>query len=337
MLNINKQVVISTKTILITLGILLGVYVVYKLRSIFGLIFVSLLITISMESAIKSIMCLTFMNRPLSRGFAVFLSYLMLLLVIVLFFLVAAPMVINESQKLVSNFSFFLVNLELNGESLFESLSFLDVLGNALKPGNVGSILAGSISVLSRLVTLVVLAIYMSSDWPTIKDSFIGVLPKSKEKDLKELLYSVEIHVGTWVKGQLTIMFAVGFLGFLGLSIAGVNYALALGFISAILEIVPILGPLFSTIIATGVGFSQSPTKGLIAFLIFLFIQQVESNLVTPKVMQKFSGFSPLIILIALMIGHEFFGLPGAILAIPVTMILGIFYRRYVHFDKSLD
>ncbi len=337
MLNFNKQVVISVKTIFITLAILAGAYVVYELRGIFGLIFVSLLIAISMESAIKSIMCMTFMNKPLSRGFAVILSYLLLLLVFVTFFLVAAPMVVKESQKLVTNFSFFLTNLEINGESLFESLSFLDVLGDTLKPGNIGSVLSSSISVLSRLVTLVVLAIYMSSDWPNLKNRFIGLFPKDKEKELKELMYSVEIHVGTWIKGQLTVMFAVGFLGFIGLSIAGVNYALALGFISGMLEIVPILGPLFSTIIATGVGFSQSPTKGLISFLIFLAIQQVESNFVTPKVMQKFSGFSPLIILIALMIGHEFFGLPGAILAIPVTMILGIFYRRYVHFNKDLN
>jgi predicted PurR-regulated permease PerM len=335
--DINKQVVISVKTILILLAILLGVYVSYALRGIFGLVFIALLLAISMESAVKSIMCTTLMNKPLSRSFAVILSYILLLIVAVLFLVIAAPMVIRESQKLVDNFSFFLSNLELNGESLFESLSFLDVLGKTLQPGNLTNLLSESISVVSRLVTLVVLSIYMSLDWPNLKDRFVGLFPSEKTKEIKELLYSVEIHVGTWVKGELSIMLAVGSLGFLGLSIAGVNYALALGFISGVLEIVPILGPFFSTVIATGVGLSQSPTKGLLAFLIFLTIQQVESNFITPKVMQKFSGFSPLIILIALMIGHEFFGLPGAILAIPVMMILGIFYRRYTHFPKISD
>ncbi|HDQ88695.1 MAG TPA: AI-2E family transporter [candidate division WWE3 bacterium] len=334
MLDFNKQIVISIKTILITLGILLAVYISYELRSVFELVFIALLLAISMESAVKSIMCMTLMNKPVSRGFAVLLSYFTLLLVVVLFFLTAAPMVVRESQKLVNTFSFFLSNLEVNGETLFESLSFLDVLGQTLQPGNITSLLTSSISVVSRLVTLVVVSVYVSLDWPNLKDRFVRLFPSEKTKELKELLYSVEIHVGTWIKGQLTIMFAVGLLGFLGLTIAGVNYALALGFISGMLEIVPILGPFFSTVIATGVGFSQSPTKGIIAFLIFLTIQQVESNFITPKVMQKFSGFSPLIILIALMIGHEFFGLSGAILAIPVTMIIGIFYRRYIHLNK---
>lgn len=333
----SKQYVISVKTILSFFGLALSVYVVYRLRSILGLALVALLLAIVMESLVKSVMSVTFLNKPLSRGVAVILSYLLFLLLGATFLIVAAPMVVKESQKLVASLSFLLSSLKINEKSLFESLNFLDVLGNVLKSGNFTSLLSGSVLVLSRLVSMIVFSVYISLDWPNIKESFVRLFPPQKSQELREVFYLIEIHMGDWVRGQLTIMFAVGALGFVGLSIAGVDYALALGFMSAIFEIVPILGPFFSTAVATMVGFSQAPAKGLMAFLIFLAIQQVESNFVTPKVMQKFSGFNPLVILLALMIGSEFFGIFGTILAIPVTMILGILYRRYAHFDQPSD
>ncbi len=324
-----KQIVISVNAVLVTLGVLLSGYIVYNLRTIFGLIFVALLLALSMESMVRALMRVTVLNRPLPRGIAVLLSYLSLVFVIILFFFTTAPMIIRESQNLVNNFSFFLRHLEINGETLFESLSFLDVLGNTFQPGNLPSLLANSISTVSRLVSLIVLSAYISLDLPNLKSRFVRLFGAENSADIRELLDSIEEHIGSWVKGELTIMAAVGFLGFLGLALAGVDYALALGFISGLLEIVPIFGPLVSTVLATGVAFSQSPTKGLIAFAIFVSIQQLESNFITPKVMQKFSGFSPLVILIALMIGNEFFGVLGAVLAIPITMVLGIVYRKY--------
>ena len=104
----NKEVVISVKTILITLGILLGLYITYELRGILSIIFLAVLLVISLEGPIRYISKLTFLNKPISRGLAVLLTYFMFIIVILLALTTAVPLVVFQAQKLVNNFSYFL-------------------------------------------------------------------------------------------------------------------------------------------------------------------------------------------------------------------------------------
>ncbi len=83
------------------------------------------------------------------------------------------------------------------------------------------------------------------------------------------------------------------------------------------------------------IGFSDSPVKGLAVLVLFFIIQQSENNLLVPKVMQRVSGFSPLVILIALLIGSEFFGIVGAILSVPVTMISVIVVKKILLYTSA--
>jgi len=124
----NKDVVISVKTIIISLGILLGLYVTYELRAVLSILFVALLLVISLEFVIKRLTTITFLNKPLSRGIAVFVTYALLILFVALAITTAIPLLISQSQKLINSFSDFLINFEINGQIVFEDLSVLDVL-----------------------------------------------------------------------------------------------------------------------------------------------------------------------------------------------------------------
>jgi len=328
----NKDVVISVKTVIISLGILLGLYVTYELRAVLSILFVALLLVISLEFVIKRLTTVTFLNKPLSRGIAVFVTYALLILFVALAITTAIPLLISQSQKLINSFSDFLINFEINGQIVFEDLSILDVLSKFTGGGDISSVFFGSLSFISSIFTLLVLSVYMSLDWENIKFRFLNLFTKKVGKDVGEIIVSIERNIGAWVRGELVLMSTVGVFSFFAYFLAGIHYPLALGFIAGMLEIVPQLGPIFTSVIVTAIGFAQSPMKGFLALGISILVQQLENDFLVPRVMGKVSGFRPLIILIALLIGSDFFGIVGAILAVPVTMILGILVRRFVHY-----
>lgn len=328
----NKDVVISVKTIIISLGILLGLYITYELRAVLSILFIALLLVISLESAIKRLTTVTFLNKPLSRGIAVFITYALLLLFGALALTTAIPLIVSQSQKLITSFSDFLINFEINGQIIFEDLSILDVLSKFTNGGDISSVLFGSLSFISSFFTLLVLSVYMSLDWENIKSRFLTLFTKKVGEDVDEIIVSIEQNIGAWVRGELVLMSSVGVFSFFAYFLAGIHYSLALGFIAGMLEIVPQLGPIFTSVIVTAIGFAQSPVKGFLALGISILVQQLENDFLVPKIMGKVSGFRPLVILIALLIGSDFFGIIGAVLAVPVTMIIGTMVKRFVHY-----
>ena len=104
-----------------------------------------------------------------------------------------------------------------------------------------------------------------------------------------------------------------------GLLALGVKYALLLAVIAGLLEIVPYIGPTLSLITAAIVGFAHSPVIGFAVIALYLVIQQLENNLLVPKIMQKVTGLNPIVSIVALLVGVKVGGLIGAVLSIPVA------------------
>jgi predicted PurR-regulated permease PerM len=328
----DKQVVISVKTIIITLLILLSGYVVIRLGAVIGIFLVAILIVFAMEPLVRKLTRITFLNKPLSRGAAVAISYLALIGVIVLFLTVWLPPLLNESQKLIKSLPKIASEIQL-GDKL--NINLADILPQASKLS--GNVLTATVSVFSNVATflsILVIAIYLSVDWINIKRKFAALFPDSAEDFVHDTLGEIESSLGNWIKGELILMLVVGFFSFVGLAILGVSYPLALGLISGFFEVVPMIGPVLSAVVAALIAFADAPIKALGVIALFILIQQLENNLLVPKVMQKVSGFSPLVILLALLVGSEFFGIAGAILAIPMTMILTIVIKRTIRYMR---
>lgn len=323
----DKQVIISVKTIIITILIALGVYVLFRLGPIIGILLIAVFIVMSMEPAVKRFMKFTFFNQPLSRSAAVITSYLILLVILAVVATFVIPPVVTESQKMIVNLSSLTKGIVLPGSAQF---NLTDLLPQASKVST--GILSATISIFSNVtafVSLLIFAVYMSLDWVNIKKNFISIFPDNLEDTVKDTLDEIEKSVGSWVRGELFLMFTVGFASFMGLAILGVRYALALGIISSITEAVPMIGPIIAGILAGIIGFSESPIKGIGAVALYILIQQLENNLLVPKVMAKVSGFRPLVILLALLVGNQFFGIIGAIVAVPMTMVGSIILKSF--------
>ncbi|MBT6401041.1 AI-2E family transporter [candidate division WWE3 bacterium] len=328
----DKTVANTIKAVLTTVVILLAIWILYTLAPIFATIFVALFVVLSLEPAVKYFEGLHILNKKVNRNFAVALTFTLFVLSVIFILTIGLPPVLSQAQKLLANMADFVGGIP--GLSSIE-VTLQDFLPKA--SGISEGVVDVTFSVFSNMfavLSVLFLSLYMSLDWENIKKHFKSWFTGENKSMVGDLINEIEVNIGHWVKGQLLLMVIVGLAGFFGLLILGVDYPLALGLVSGLLEIVPVLGPVLSAVLAAVVGFAASPVKGFGAVILFLIIQQVENNFLVPRVMQKVSGFSPLVILIALLIGSKLFGLIGAVIAVPLMMILVLVVRKLLRYNS---
>lgn len=195
------------------------------------------------------------------------------------------------------------------------------------------NVLGAIFKIFGEIVTffvILVLVLYISVAEGGIKAFFKSITPKAYEEKVKRIMEKVQVKIGHWVRGEALLMLAVGILVFVGLKILGIKYALTLAVIAGLLEIVPVMGPLISSIPAIIIGFAQSPILGLLAAILYIVVQQAENHLLVPTVMGKTTGIPPVVVIISLLIGAKLLGILGILLAVPVAVILSVFVEEFV-------
>lgn len=324
----DREFKLAIKIILFIFALIICGYVIISLGRTLAIVLIAGLIVISLESIVKFFMRGTLFNKSVSRSFAVIITYSLVISTFVLIFTIGLPPVIVEGQTLVLNLLQLLQKVpDIDGLRL----SVSNVLPQVSQfSGGVLTFTYALFSNITTLLSILVLSVYMSLDWENLKDHFTHLFPKHLQQEVHEVLAEIESNLGYWVKGESFLMFIVGFGCFLGLYALGIKYPLALGLVAGLLEIVPILGPVLSAILAAIIAFSESPIKGVGVLVLFFIVQQLENNFLVPKIMQKVSGFSPMIILLALLIGSNFFGMVGAILSVPITIVAVIIIKRFL-------
>jgi predicted PurR-regulated permease PerM len=328
----DKQIVISVKTIFIALLVILAGYIVFRLKTIIEILIIAALIVISIEPLIRRVMRISVFHRKPSRGLAVAISYLLFVSVLAAIITLGVPSILSEVQKLIA--SLYQLEPQINIANI-TTVSLKDFLPSASSiPSKFLDFTLSLFSNVTSVVTLMIISIYMSSDWPNIKNGILSVFPGRAREEAEGTIRDIENNVGQWIKGELFLMLIVGFFVFIGLIILDVNYPLALALFAGLMEIVPLIGPVISAILAAVIGFTADPVKGIGVIALFIIVQQFENNILVPKVMEKVTGFSPLIILLALLIGSELFGIIGAILAVPATMVIAILLKRILRFNR---
>jgi predicted PurR-regulated permease PerM len=143
-----------------------------------------------------------------------------------------------------------------------------------------------------------------------------------KEKEVIIVINNIEKRLGSWVRGELTLMVLIGLMSYIGLRLLGVEFALPLAILAGLLEILPNIGPVVSAVPAVLTGLMISPMMALAILALYFLIHQAENTLVAPKVMQKVVGINPLVTILSLAIGFKLAGVSGAILAIPVVLVI---------------
>ena len=180
-------------------------------------------------------------------------------------------------------------------------------------------------STLSFVLGLLVVPLwmfYILRDQPEIDASFYRLIPPAYREDVRNIQTLIDAVLGAYLRAQLILCFSVGLMFTIGLLILGIDFALLLGTIAGILEIVPILGPILGAIPAVLVTLATSPSRLLWVILLAFAVQEIENLFLVPQVARGMVRLHPALVMLLLVIGSEVAGVWGVILSVPLTAVV---------------
>lgn len=183
------------------------------------------------------------------------------------------------------------------------------------------------VEVVGALILAPFIAFYLLRDMGGFKAHFVRALPRRYRQEILALLRQIDAVLSGWLRGMMIMLVIIGALSTLACRILGLPYPLLLGSWAGLTEFLPFVGPVIGAIPAVIVGLSVSSTKAIQVVIAYLVIQQLEGNVISPHIMGHSIGIHPLIIILAILVGGFIGGVPGMILAMPVTGILKAVWR----------
>ncbi|MFH2085719.1 MAG: AI-2E family transporter [bacterium] len=319
----SHKIEISPKTILFAIGTLLSIWFFYQVRSIIVLLFVAFILMTAVNPLIK-----------LAKKVKIPTIIVMLIVYFGLIALVSTvvasliPAVVQQTKDITLQLPTYVHNLE----TIFNAKFDPNVAGSYLNsiPSNLLKIAAGAFNNIMNILALFFMAYYLVVERPHLHKYLIRFFGNHHAEERAEaLVLEVENQVGGWVRGELILMAIIGVMTYFGLILLGIPYALPLAILAGLLEAVPNLGPTIAAVPAILMGLTVSPIIGLGALILSIIIQQLENNLIVPKVMQSTTGTQPLITIIVLLIGFTLGGIAGAILSMPLYLTLQIVIKSF--------
>jgi len=261
---------------------------------------------------------------------------LVLLGLILASFLIIVPLItvsIREAAALADSFPNIidkiddLLNIQIFNKSLSSFITFealKDPLTQSAQSIIENSITAGKFiaNLLTTLLAISIMVFYFSFDEKRIKDKFIEFFPINQKERASLILENISSKVGNYVFAQGIAMIFVGALTTIGLLILGNDHAFLLGFITCVLDIIPVIGP--SIAVAIGLVTSISGGFGyvLLTFLIYMIAQWAQNQLLRPLVFGKLLNMHPLMIIVSLLVCARFLGFWGIILAPAIASVI---------------
>lgn len=203
--------------------------------------------------------------------------------------------------------------------------------------GLTGAIAAGAVAFgqsfvgfVLNLVLALVIAFYLLKDYNTLREEVLALAGPKRRDEAEIVMTKVSRVLGGYLRGQLIVSAIVGFLIWIGLALIGVPYALAIGVIAGLFNVVPYLGPIVGGAIAAISGAFVSPWLALWAIVVVFAVQQVDSVFISPRVMSEQVDLYPVLVIFSLLVGGVLFGFVGLLLAIPVAAVAkGLFVYYY--------
>jgi predicted PurR-regulated permease PerM len=194
-------------------------------------------------------------------------------------------------------------------------------------PSLFGYLIQGLISI----VTTLMVGFYWLTEKPTIKRVFLSFFVSEDRRSRALMVWdNIETKLGGWIRGQLILMLIVGVVVSIGYSLIGLKFALLLGVLAGLCELLPFFGPWISGVPAFLLALTQSWRHAL-AVVVFIFVlQMIEGNIVVPRVMKGSVGLSPLLVVLSVLIGITVIGPAGGILAIPIAAVIQVLINDLV-------
>lgn len=337
------NITISTGTIFKLIGIFILFYLLYLIRDIALILFVSLILSSAFDPWVDWMQ-----RRKIPRGIGILLIYLVLITVVSTTVYLIIPPILKEVSALADNFPRYLERITQSYSSLrdySESHGILNQVRNAFgtissnlqtAAGNVFSGVYSFFGGIFSLALIAVMTFYMTVEEEALKKLVWAFAPGKKRYYVISLINRMQKKINLWLRGQIVLSFAIFTLTYIGLLILPMEYELVLALIAGITEMIPYLGPMIGAIPAIFLAFAKSPALALAVAGLYYAIQLVENNFLVPKIMQKAVGLNPIVSIAVLLIGFNLGGVIGAVLSIPVATAVSVFIGDIIE-GRSMD
>ncbi|MDP3011696.1 MAG: AI-2E family transporter [Candidatus Hydromicrobium sp.] len=325
-------------------------YIIYLIK----IAIIPLILAIAIAYLLTPIVIL--LQKKMRRVFAVTITYIIFTGIIFTIFFFIIPIIIDQFRTFMDRFPAYMENLTkiindfLQNSVLIKSAE--NLIGKEIIPKDVSSITKYLISrinleeidifrrattvgmlVFNTVLYLIVgplLGIYILNYTDKIKTTFIKIIPKRFKNQTTIILERINKVAGRYVRGQILVSIIVGILCTIVLLVLKVDFAILLGSIAGLLNMIPLLGPIIGAIPAALTALFISPLKALLVILLFIAVQQIDNYIISPNIMKYQVGVHPGIIIFSLMAGGALFGILGLLIAVPTVAILQEILRYYL-------
>lgn len=353
----STPITITTGTIIKIVCILLFIGALFYLRDIVFGILTAVVIASAIEPLTRRLV-----RRKIPRIVAVIILYLAFIACIALIVYFVLPYFVHELITFTQILPQYITSLEITSsgsgseffgwQSAVRELSQSESLGMAAQQmvsnlSRASSSLLNAISVVFggaiSFMLIMVISFYLAVQEKGVEDFLRLVTPLKKEEYIIDLWRRTQYKIGRWIQGQFLLAAIVGILVYIGLTLLGVENALFLACVAMVLELIPVFGPILGAIPAILVGIIQGgPSFGFLIAVMYIIIQQIESNVIYPLVVKKLLDIPPLVVIIALVVGARLGGFLGILLSAPFAVLVteymhDIGKKRIVAREKNLN
>ncbi len=333
------------RTVLIVVAVVITLLLLYVLRRPLTWIFIAGFLAVALSGPIN------LLSRHMRRGFAVALVYLGLVLAPFVLIGLLVPPVVEQANNLANNLPQYaaqVTDFVESNEQLRQLQEDYDITGRleeeaARLPARLGDaagvlsdIGLGIVNSVFAAVTIVVLSIFMVGSGARWLNVWARQYPLGREMWMRRLFGRIGNAIGNYVAGALLQATVAGVTSYIVMLALGIPYALPLAVIVFLLDLIPLIG---ATIGAVVVGlvtiFSDFPVDTIIWTVYAIVYQQIENNVIQPRIQARAVQLEPLIVLVSVLFGSTLFGVLGALLAIPVAAALQITLREYLALRRT--
>lgn len=277
-------------------------------------------------------------RKGIKRIYSIFGLFILVIGLIVWGVVVIVPKIQEQSMSFVENLPGYLdiienkVNeilsdpifsqvqdqLEASNEKLIASMT--DIIQNLSRSTiqNIGSFFGAVATVVLAVITMPFILYYLLKDGRQLAPYFVKFLPTKMRKPSLTVLKEMNDQVSSYIRGQLTVAFAVAIMFMVGFSLIGLDYAITLGIAAGFLNLIPYLGSFLAMVPAVFLGIVGGPVLLVKVLVVFVIEQTIEGRLISPLVLGNELSIHPVTILLVLLTSGKLFGLVGVILGIPV-------------------
>jgi predicted PurR-regulated permease PerM len=322
------------RTVLIVVAIALLLYLIYLVRKPLLWVMLALFLAVALSPPVN------YLNRWVRRGFAIAIVYLGLLLIPVLIALLIVPPLVTQLENLINDLPRYaqdaqdfanrnptLRRLERDYKVTQRLQEQAEKLPNRIgdAAGLLQDVGLGLVNSIFALVTILVLCAFMLGSGRRWVDRALDMQPPDRAERLRRVVDRSAKAVASYVGGVLLQATVAAILAYIVLSILGVPFRAPLAVLIFFLDLVPLVGATIGAVLVALVTvFVDFPTATIVWVIFAIVYQQVENNLIQPRIQQRAVNVHPLIVLIAVLCGSTLLGVLGALVAIPIAATLQI-------------